>query len=168
MVLTLAILEAESRGGIEALRTRVEALPWLPLHAIGFWQDSPDEPLPRPQSLVKTGGFREKIPAITAYLRGGQICASYLGHAQCRFADCAEGSNLGSGELTDGEWAWPDGLPHYVEHHSVMLPEEFISKMMAVGWQPPVFNFGKTFSQHYRGVRYDLNRWITWAAGFKT
>jgi hypothetical protein len=32
----------------------------------------------------------------------------------------------GSGEFTDGTYAWPEGLAHYVYDHKVRLPEEFV------------------------------------------
>ena len=33
---------------------------------------------------------------------------------------------MGSREYTDGTFVWPEGLPHYVEHHQVRLPQEAI------------------------------------------
>jgi len=37
----------------------------------------------------------------------------------------------------DGEWLWPRGLAHYVERHSVRLPDEFVQTMRSRSWQPP-------------------------------
>ena len=39
--------------------------------------------------------------------------------------------------LTDGVYAWPATLAHYVKHHHVRLAEEFISHMAANGWAGP-------------------------------
>jgi hypothetical protein len=33
---------------------------------------------------------------------------------------------------------WPEGLAHYVEVHSVRLPDEFIDHMRSQGWRVPV------------------------------
>ena len=33
---------------------------------------------------------------------------------------------MGHCTLTDGRWAWPEGLCHYVQEHTVMLPDEFV------------------------------------------
>lgn len=34
---------------------------------------------------------------------------------------------IGTGTiLTDGEWAWPDTLSHYVEKYHLELPQEFV------------------------------------------
>jgi hypothetical protein len=41
------------------------------------------------------------------------------------------GAQLGSTERTDGTWAWPDRLEHYVEAHDVLLPEAFVSACRA-------------------------------------
>jgi hypothetical protein len=39
--------------------------------------------------------------------------------------------------LTDGTYAWPATLAHYVKHHHVRLPAEFISHMAASNWAAP-------------------------------
>src|SRR5262245_22776758 len=44
---------------------------------------------------------------------------------------------LGTDELTDGEWLWPKGLPHYIEAHDVCLPEEVVARMELHGWRAP-------------------------------
>lgn len=44
---------------------------------------------------------------------------------------------MGSRELTDGEWVWPEGLSHYVREHGVGLPEQFISHVLAGGSTAP-------------------------------
>jgi hypothetical protein len=35
---------------------------------------------------------------------------------------------MGSQDLTDGVWVWPEGLAHYVSAHSVRLPEMFLEQ----------------------------------------
>jgi hypothetical protein len=44
---------------------------------------------------------------------------------------------MGSRCLTDGLWVWPEGLAHYVEHHDVYLPAEFLRTMTRRGWRLP-------------------------------
>lgn len=39
--------------------------------------------------------------------------------------------------LTDGTYAWPAIFAHYVEHHHVRPPEEFVSHMIANAWSVP-------------------------------
>ncbi len=38
---------------------------------------------------------------------------------------------MGSKELTDGFWIWPEGLSHYVRAHGILLPEEFVAHALA-------------------------------------
>ena len=33
---------------------------------------------------------------------------------------------MGASEFTDGTWAWPEGLAHFVENYDVQLPDEFV------------------------------------------
>lgn len=62
-----------------------------------------------------------------------------LGYSYCRFRDCRDEHRNRNGcrDLSDGVWVWPEGLAHYVELHSVMLPEEFVSTMRSNDWLIP-------------------------------
>lgn len=73
--------------------------------------------------------------AIVNYLRRGTIFIYSPGVV----FDVLDGSGpIGSGSIrTDGVWAWPDDLPHYVERYHVALPNEFVEHARALGWTPP-------------------------------
>lgn len=94
------------------------------VHLIGYWiQSLQDASYFPPQELVR------ELPALTrvrlaTYLDEASVFESYRGISWCRFG-CGHRS-MGSRELTDGEWVWPEGLSHYVREHGVVLPEEFI------------------------------------------
>ena len=60
-----------------------------------------------------------------------------MGYSFCRFACGTPDEEMGSIDLYDGVWVWPEGLAHYVECHSVCLPDEFIETMRARTWQIP-------------------------------
>lgn len=89
-------------------------------------------------SLVAARGKRiaENKEQVVAYLRAG---TSYLVSPgpvadhfdQARYAGTA-------GIRTDGVYAWPDFLAHYVEHYDVELPAEFEQHMRAHHWSAPV------------------------------
>jgi hypothetical protein len=73
---------------------------------------------------------------------------------------------MGDSDLTDGIWVWPEGLEHYVRHHHVRLPGQFIHTMRDFGWRVRDANTlprlmlqpeGSSISQ----VTYDF--WINWA-----
>src|SRR5262245_48523055 len=72
-----------------------------------------------------------------------------MGFSCCRF-DCGIPDNeMGSCDLYDGKWLWPEGLAHYVERHSVRLPDEFIQTMRSHSWPVPT---GLEFSPSVRLV----------------
>jgi hypothetical protein len=103
------------------------------LKAIGFWiRDLRDESYPAPQELVGALS-EEQRRKLGQYLESGATFEQYLGYAWCRFvcgASTESGfarldSRLGSRELTDGAWVWPEGLAHYVREHGIVLPGEY-------------------------------------------
>jgi hypothetical protein len=63
--------------------------------------------------------------------------------------------------LTDGEWVWPDGLPHYVERHAVRLPDEFVAGAAARGWTVPPSDPGAGRGKD----EWDPSFWLEWAKG---
>ncbi len=46
-----------------------------------------------------------------------------MGPSMSRFC----GEAVGSLELSDGVFIWPEGLAHYVEEHGVRLPARFVN-----------------------------------------
>jgi hypothetical protein len=60
-----------------------------------------------------------------------------MGYSFCRFVCGIADWDMGSADFCDGDWLWPEGLAHYVEKHSVRLPDEFIECMRLRSWQPP-------------------------------
>jgi hypothetical protein len=108
---------------------------------IGYWATPGESECHWPdiRRAVDTQWPAAKRQQIVAYLRSGHRCRGYLGSSGCRFSCREKFGLLGSGELTDGEWIWPEGLPHYVQRHGVVLPEEFVASASARGWEvPPV------------------------------
>jgi hypothetical protein len=107
--------------------------PRLMLKAVGYWITGVgDEKLPAPQELVGV------IPAdqrarLADYLAAGMTQASYLGLSWCRFGCGIDFELMGSRDLTDGAWVWPEGLAHYVREHLVVLPDEFVTQALSRG-----------------------------------
>lgn len=136
-----------------------------PLKAIGYWRE-PEFPegerLPEPQDMVDPHWRPDERVLIGSYLRTGKVAQQWKGFAVCRL--CAPSTGLGSCDLTDGEWVWPEGLEHYVEEHGLFLPDEFIDSMRRHKWM--VLISLKEVRQDQR--RYDFSDWITWAAAIKT
>ena len=124
------------------------------LKAIGFWIEGlDDEEFPAPQEFVGP------LPSDTRsrmvrYLDAGVTFETYRGYSWCRFSCGVALSHMGSRHLTDGTWLWPEGLSHYVKHHEVILPEDFMTHAQ-IG-SPP---------RHApQSEEIDSSFWIQWCA----
>jgi hypothetical protein len=94
------------------------------LRAIGYWIGSGNTELPHPQNFQDLNWNAIEKQMVIDYLQKGTIAIAYMGLSWCRF-ECGE-LNMGASDLSDGIYCWPEGLVHYIEKHSVRLPEEFI------------------------------------------
>ena len=72
---------------------------------------------------------------------------------------------MGSRCLTDGEWVWPEGLEHYIEVHSVLLPEDFARMVETMGYSAP--HEGQTTSYDTQGEP-DYDFWVDWGQSAMT
>lgn len=124
------------------------------LRAIGWWTTAQHfSKLPAPQELVGDLSLHTRA-ALTQHLREGLMLERYRGYSWCRFSCGIADSNMGSGDLTDGTWVWPEGLAHYVEVHNVVLPQEFIDHVLA----------GASFTMPVESEPYDDEYWIKWCS----
>jgi hypothetical protein len=119
------------RWGVSATRPRESG---KHMKLIGYWMRSlRDTEFFLPQEFVA-----ESPPdlrrLIAAYLDRGSLFNVYRGVSWCRFY-CGF-SAMGNRELSDGYFAWPEGLSHYVREHAVCLPEEFIQHVQS--GTPPI------------------------------
>jgi hypothetical protein len=88
---------------------------------IGYWQDERDPGWPDPSRYIDPGWDASERESVAGHLRRGFVARAYLGRSRCRI--CA--AEVGSLELSDGTFIWPEGLVHYVEEHQVRLPARF-------------------------------------------
>lgn len=122
------------------------------MKAIGFWIGSlTDERLPSPQELVGALDTPTRT-AIADYLDSGLTYNQCFEYSWCRFQCGIEDDRMGSEDLTDGQWIWPQGLAHYVRDHAVLLPDEFISHALRAA--PPQKPAGRS--------KYDDQFWVDW------
>lgn len=100
---------------------------------------------------------------VADHLLRGRTLIQYRGLSECRFC----GEFVGSKELTDQKYCWPEGLAHYLTQHSVRLPDEFVSHVSGVvaeigtvdGRAPEFDHLG----QRLRGGGYD-DQYEVWNA----
>ena len=102
------------------------------LRRIGYWTTGPSElrGLPDPHDFVDPDWDEDDRFVVASYLGNGTYFRGYMGLSPCRIC----GESNGSGELTDGILAWPEGLVHYVREHLVRLPpvvEAYILRRVA-------------------------------------
>jgi hypothetical protein len=137
------------------------------LKAIGFWITSlHDERQPAPQELVGTMPADQRT-RLAVYLAAGMTHESYLGLSWCRFGCGIDYARMGSRDLTDGTWVWPEGLAHYVRDHNIVLPEEFVAHALSKvtprlpGW--PADDLDIVFAPR-ETVPVDYEFWQQWSS----
>ncbi|MET8974177.1 hypothetical protein ABZX85_01025 [Streptomyces sp. NPDC004539] len=77
-------------------------------------------------------------PALVAYLDAGHILIDVMESAPDVLTGLPHRHSPGcSSPVTDGTWFWRLDLPHYVETHHVVLPEEFLAHVRSLGHRMP-------------------------------
>jgi hypothetical protein len=124
------------------------------LRLIGYWRSEYDStPWPDPHDFVDDTWPAATRELVVAYLVRGRTLQQYRGLSLCRFC----GLKVGSKELTDRMYCWPEGLAHYVAAHNVRLPDEFVTHVESSADSlevdlPPEFDH---LGQRLRGGGYD-------------
>jgi hypothetical protein len=110
------------------------------LCAIGFWPDVGQDwirSLPSPQQFMDPHWHSEERNRVSEYLKSGVLLHRYRGFSHCRFACGIPHHAMGSCDLTDGTWVWPEGLAHYIDVHQVRPPDVFVQTAAAHNWHVP-------------------------------
>lgn len=83
---------------------------------IMFWSETLD-----PNKLIGTSDQipADKLKKVCQILRSGRVAARCRGYANCRICDL----RLGSKDLKNDEFVWPERAEHYIEVHRVWIPE---------------------------------------------
>jgi len=109
----------------------------LVIEQIGYWNEEGSEiEYIEPQMITAEWdpGIQSKV---AEYLDNGRTAMQFMGYSWCRFQCGVPDERMGTRDLTDGRWIWPEGLSHYVREHDVRLPEPCISHMEYNGWNVP-------------------------------
>lgn len=113
------------------------------LIAIGLWHSTLEPTLPDPAWFVDEHWDEQEKQAVLQHLQNSYALPyPYAGKSWCRFA-CGE-REMGNEDMTDGTYLWPSGLPHYILHHNVKLPQIVLQTMLST----PItrYNFAIDFS----------------------
>jgi hypothetical protein len=129
----------DSRGATTPTKAHDDAA--RPLRQVGYWRnpdDSRTQSLPDPMSFVDASWDRSERKRVIRYLRAGQDHFACHGYSWCRFKCGISDTRMGTRDLTDGYYVWPEGLAHYLEAHAVKPPEEFLDHVRRRTAQRPV------------------------------
>jgi hypothetical protein len=88
---------------------------------IGSWRGDEASDWPDPAAFIDPQWESSEREMVRDHLRGGFVVRAYLGKSTCRLC----GEPIGSLELSDGTFIWPEGLVHYLDEHHVRLPHRF-------------------------------------------
>jgi hypothetical protein len=117
----------------------------LPLLRVGYWRQvgrpkwrgANDDALPDPRFQVNYAWNTNLKAKVVNYLQQGWVRSQCRGYSYCRFYCGISDTQMGSCDLSDGVWDWPEGLPHYVEEHSVWLPYDFLNHLEQCEFEMP-------------------------------
>lgn len=120
----------------EVLHLRAEPVK-TSLRRVGFFRElrhgKADGPVLK--EAIRGAGDPDE-PKVVSYLRAGHVLMASPGIV--RDVLDPRGGIIGAlGILTDGTYAWPSDLVHYVERYHARLPDELIAHMASLGWRMP-------------------------------
>jgi len=108
------------------------------LERVGFWRSDSQPSLPDPRTLVDETWDAAERGRIIAYLESSfYIPAAQGGPSWCRFGCSPRPKDIGTQDLTDGIWVFPEGLVHYVRSHGVKPPPAFLEHVRVHEFQVP-------------------------------
>jgi hypothetical protein len=134
------------------------------LIAIGFWEDPGSKhAFPHPKNIVDPEWERQNRNKIVSYLKSGIIYGQGFGYSHCRFNDGPPPAQMGSADLTDGKYVWPEGLYVYIQSFNVYLPDWFISDIKQKNFK---IDTNVILPRATPSV-YDYSLWLAWARSAK-
>ena len=140
----------------------------MELIGIGFWPRECDNESPF-YLLNEQKDYNQF--QLASYLQSGFKLRGWLGHSFCRFSCGIPRSQMGSSDVTDGVWVWPEGFLHYVEFHNIDLPQEFVFHVQENNYQvniPPdlkeILKYDRDhfFDNPSNSIGYDNSSWYNW------
>ncbi len=92
--------------------------------AFGFWKNTSDK-YPDIADFIRPDKMKNAAE-VAQYLNNGSVIVASPGMTKCFLC----GENIGSQSIeTDGIWAWPSTLPHFILKHKVHLPGAFLESI---------------------------------------
>ncbi len=109
------------------------------LKQVGFWRSGEQPHLPRPEKYVDHTWDPEERKWVISYFDACYFTPYFqAGVSWCRMGCADIPADIGSQNLTDGTWIFPEGLVHYLIHHNVKPPSKFLHHIRNMNYQVPV------------------------------
>jgi hypothetical protein len=100
------------------------------LRRVGFWKSDREPSLPDPRVLVDEAWDATERERVISYLESSLYVPVFqCGPSWCRFGCSPKPRDIGTQDLTDGTWIFPEGFVHYIRSHGVKPPTEFLEHM---------------------------------------
>lgn len=93
---------------------------------IGYWWSKDEPHLPKPTDFVDLSWDKTEWKAVLAYLQSCEVVNRYRGMSLCRVCGIWNGSS----DQADEKYIFPSGLAHYIQHHGVRPPAEFVKHVL--------------------------------------
>lgn len=146
---TLPVDMKAVREAIKRNSSHLDLVRALGLTPVGYWTNSPEAKNPEagllwPGDLVDPKWDSDQRLIVAEYLKAaGETFMVYLGFSYCRLCEQKYGAStpqgdrlpdwqcLGTKDLSDGKYVWPEGYPHYLTDHAVKPPQHFIDHILS-------------------------------------
>ncbi len=93
---------------------------------LGYWSTYDNKALPNPETFIGEDWDQAERSACIEHIKSGRMTAEYAGFSGCRI--CKE--LLGTKDLTDGLFVFPEKFEHYIEAHDLKPPKVFVDYVM--------------------------------------
>ena len=93
---------------------------------IGYWWGKDEPHLPKPTDFVDLSWDKAEWKLVLFYLSVCEVVNRYRGMSLCRVCGMFNGST----DLADEKYIFPSGFAHYIQHHDVRPPEEFVKHVL--------------------------------------
>ena len=108
------------------------------LKRVGFWRSDEKPELPHPADFVDPAWRASEGEQVLLYLEEAYGLPYFpLGWSWCRLGCPGIPNDIGTNDLTDGTYLFPEGLAHYVRLHGVRPPTEFLEHLRANNYHVP-------------------------------
>ena len=102
----------------------------------GFWKSDTEPSFPDPQALVDAAWDSAERERVLSYLEASYYTPIFQGGPSwCRFGCSPRPADIGTQDLTDGTWVFPEGFVHYVRSHDLKPPAEFLDHVRQRGFR---------------------------------